>query len=85
MHTYTMLILGYSYLDIIMKSKQLVKYQTFDGEVVEAPITLVVKREKNKSNRCKCHHCRIGESGVCNYGRCRHESVHHTAVVGKLF
>lgn len=58
---------------------QLVKYKTFDGNIVEAPSVLV--RRKMRSYTCKCHHCRINEQGYCTFGRCRHEQTHHFRVV----
>lgn len=30
-----------------------------------------------KKRECKCKHLRIGESGMCNNGRCRHFEADH--------
>jgi len=59
-----------------MSVTQLVKYQGFDGKVVEATNILKVVQAKMKSKRCRCKHPKIRD-GMCFNGRCRHESCHH--------
>jgi len=54
----------------------IVKYKDFEGNEIEAPTRLIVRR-KNKTNKCRCHHCRIAADGRCSYGRCRHDQTVH--------
>jgi hypothetical protein len=54
---------------------QLVKYKTFDGSVVEAPSVLV--KHKMRSHKCKCHHPRHNGSGICTFGKCKHNVNEH--------
>ena len=57
-----------------------VKYRDFDGKEIDAPTRLIVRR-KNKYNKCRCHHCRIGSDGRCCFGRCHHEQTVHFKVM----
>ncbi|HEX5519433.1 MAG TPA: hypothetical protein VFX18_03250 [Candidatus Nitrosocosmicus sp.] len=59
-----------------MNKPKFVKYQSFDGRVIEARNVLIVKRSRNKTNKCKCNHPHIAD-GYCHFGRCRHEVEHH--------
>lgn len=70
-----------------MQKKRIVKYYSLleEGQKVTEAYNVLFKK-KNKTNKCKCHHQRIStETGLCTFGKCRHEAEHHKRVDEVLF